>query len=663
MIIHHLDSKEFISFYSQSVLYSFLSLWLCTELMFFIVFHVVLIPRANRHVFPDGTVTSRNQSSSTFGQIYFQEKKTNPYRAPYHVHKHLLLRRILHRILMDTNTLIDNDATGPSLPRPTSDIPQDTMSCDPVVVQKVIVDFITSWFHPPYYVSESTKFRQTSSFVASNIIALPARVRLIKGYSTISSSSRDSSSSNSSNYSNSEDSGSDSGTEEATAKCVCRRSNGSDGSSKSASINRYWTIPNINKREMDDFLAWSMFNKHIQQMTVTDLAELQKCYQELQNIVGLTFYEEGNTFQSERQDSSLSSDTHSAPKLVPRRLSLEYAKAWHRPLLAYLVVYLLRTILTRLILQYCFGFVRVRSIAVPQLTGWYRPSKLSADQSRMPMVFFHGIAPAGVLLYLPMLLTGSQIVSDDRCCLLVDHYNISCTLQFDALSELETVVGVNELINAHFPNPSTTPIAVCGHSFGSCCISWLLNHSSKLRGQIQLCILLDPVSILLSDPHVMNNFLYSHKVLSCVRMVASSELFTEHYLRHHFSWYNSELWFDEVLLEEPPEGAMLGCENQNAVPRRQAPLHVLVALSEKDEIVNAPKVKRHIDLFVQRHYSKLSTTNRSNVLNPSSRLRTLYWKKARHASCVTDPKKWRDIQQAMYQCELDSVRSRERTIS
>jgi hypothetical protein len=655
MTIHHIDWREFMPFYSPSVLYFVLSLWLSVEFVFFIAFHVVLIPLANRHVIPGGT-TSRNQPSSTFRLRHFQEKKTNPYRAPYHIHRHLLLRRILHRIVMDSTPSIDNLSTRPYLSRSTDGIQQE---------KEVITDFITSYFHPPWYGSASTKFFQRSLFVSSNVTSLPKRIRLEKGYSTISSSSRDSANSSSSNDSNSEDSGTDSGTEEHTMSSVGRVSNVTgDRSSKYESTTRYWTIPNIDIKAADDFLAWSMFNKHMKQMTAVDCAELQKCYQELQNIVGLTFDDEGDASQPERQNSSCPSDTHSFTKLVPRRLSLEYAKAWHRPLLAYAVVYFLQTILTRLILQYCFGFVRVRSNTVPQLTGWYRPSKCSFDHSRIPVVFFHGIAPAGVLLYLPMLLLGSQIVSNDRCCLLIDHYNISCTLQFDALSELETVVGVNELINTHFPSPSTSPIAVCGHSFGSCCISWLLNHSSKLRQQIQLCVLLDPVSILLSDPHVMNNFLYSRKVLSCVRMVASSELFTEHYLRHHFSWYNSELWLDEVLLEQPPEGTMWGCENQSSSAQRKAPLHVLVALSEKDEIVNAPKVKRHIDLFIQRHFSRLgsSPVNQCNSQNPCNRLRTLYWEQARHASCVTDPTKWRDIQQAMFQCELDIARSPQRSL-
>ena len=348
--------------------------------------------------------------------------------------------------------------------------------------------------------------------------------------------------------------------------------------------------------------------------------------------------------------STCTTTTTTTKKSLPRRLNLEYVNAWHRPFLIYFIVSILRTVLTRLILQYGLGFQRIHSTKVPGVTGWYRPSNVTAtevsSQSRIPMIFFHGIAPAGVFFYLPMLLLGSDIITRDRCCLLVDNYNIACTFKFEANSEQEMVEGVQDFIDTYFPNPTTTPIAVCGHSFGSCVISWLFYHGSpQLQKQIQLCVLLDPVTILLSDPNVMNNFLYSRKVLCCIRMFASSELFTEYYLRHHFSWYNSELWLDEILLP--------GESNQQDDGHIR---HVIVGLSECDEIVDAPKVKRHIDLFSQRQQQQQHLT--ISPCNPQQQqqqerksIRTMYWKQAGHANCLQSPSKWRDIQRTMRECE------------
>jgi pimeloyl-ACP methyl ester carboxylesterase len=291
----------------------------------------------------------------------------------------------------------------------------------------------------------------------------------------------------------------------------------------------------------------------------------------------------------------------------------------------------------------CFGFKRVQSQKVPGVTGWYRPSSTQKNtsqqqqqQSRIPMIFFHGIAPAGVFFYLPMLLLGSDIVTTDRCCLLIDNYNIACTLNFDAVSEREMVSGVQDLIDTYLPNPSTTPIAVCGHSFGSCVVSWLFHHgSSQLRQQIQLCIVLDPVTILLSDPDVVNNFLYSRTLLSIIRMFASSEICTEYYLRHQFSWYNSEVWLEEILQLSSVSPAL-------SSPSRKYNdnLHVIVGLSDCDLIVNAPKVKRHIDLVLQR-----------NPTMDANRLRTMYWNGAGHANCLKSRSKWQHIQRTICECE------------
>jgi dienelactone hydrolase len=87
--------------------------------------------------------------------------------------------------------------------------------------------------------------------------------------------------------------------------------------------------------------------------------------------------------------------------------------------------------------------------------------------------------------------------------------------------------------------------------------------------------------------------------------VVSNELFTEHYLRRHFAWYNSELWLEDI-----PEHTK-----------------VLVCLSEEDPIVPAQKVQQEIK-------------RRPEV-------DVLVWENAGHAHCVTRPKTWRQMQMVM----------------
>lgn len=98
------------------------------------------------------------------------------------------------------------------------------------------------------------------------------------------------------------------------------------------------------------------------------------------------------------------------------------------------------------------------------------------------------------------------------------------------------------------------------------------------------------------------NFFYPQK-WSKIRVAASSELFTQTYLRRHFAWYNSDLWLDAVK-----------------VP-------VVVALSDRDSIVPTPKVLRHVKKY--------------------DHVRVVHWKNSRHGDCLIDPKKWRDLKGAV----------------
>lgn len=109
----------------------------------------------------------------------------------------------------------------------------------------------------------------------------------------------------------------------------------------------------------------------------------------------------------------------------------------------------------------------------------------------------------------------------------------------------------------------------------------------------------------------MINFLYSQEVYCKIRIIASSELFIEHYLRRKFSWYNSEMWLDE-----------LDTENSR----------VLLCLSKGDEIVPAPKVRA----FAQAYD-----------------IRQIFWENVGHGSCITDPSKWEEIYDAMISHEQE----------
>lgn len=362
------------------------------------------------------------------------------------------------------------------------------------------------------------------------------------------------------------------------------------------------TLPEVDdiilyRQDIDDFFAWAFWGKPYASMDAADLVELDRIYQELLDRHDLTFPFRSDSGEDEKDDTH-----HSKPRLM----SLEPVNAWYRPLFVYLTVYFIKVcggIILRLM-----GFHRI--VASTGLVAWYRPAILNIDStnqgtSLLPLLFFHGIAPGGVMLYLPMIFFGLA-TEPDRAVFLFENRAISCALDFYPLTEEETVDGVVEILQSK--HLADADLSLVGHSFGSCSLTWML--ASRRLPNIKQVVLIDPVAVLLSEPDVMVNFLYAEEI-DKIRMVASSELFTEYYLRRHFAWYNSELWLEDYVQD---------CK-------------MLICLSENDEIINSAKVKQE----VERHA-------------PSAKL--VYWERVGHGASIPSPSKWHQVKGAMLEQEL-----------
>jgi pimeloyl-ACP methyl ester carboxylesterase len=352
-----------------------------------------------------------------------------------------------------------------------------------------------------------------------------------------------------------------------------------DESSQSSEEEEYEkAYGSLRREDVDPFVAWAFFGKEVVDLDDSDQSELEGIYDFIKQEYDLEFPPgSGGVWQG-------------------RRLSLEDCKPLHRPLLVYLLV---------LWLEFCgdlwlrmLGFGRYATSS--GLIYWYRP--FAGDK---PLLFFHGIAPAGKTFYIPMVLWA---LPSDQPTFVFENASISCKLTFEALTESETVKGVLQALQHH--SLLNQKLSLVGHSFGSCPLTWLLH--SELKDQIEDFCLLDPVTILLSEPDVMVNFLCArHEGQSWndkIQIVAGSELFTEYYLRRHFAWYNAELWLEDV----------------KHVP------NTIVALSQHDQILNAPRVLREVQ------------SNHSGVTP-----KVLYWKNRDHADCVISPQCWREIRSAL----------------
>jgi hypothetical protein len=379
-----------------------------------------------------------------------------------------------------------------------------------------------------------------------------------------------------------------------------------------------WTINEIDREHVNELFSWAFFGTSMDSVKRNQDQQLalNRMHAVIRDHVGLDFRDSSGvratTLTANSDEIGLSN------RYQARQMTLEPVNVLHRPLLVYMGIELLRCF-ANTVLRF-LGFRRVFSTT--GLVAWYRPpssapSVLQGYESHQthaatkptPLLFFHGIAPAGHVFYLPMILWGLAVREKNqsrRPVYIFENPNISGVFRSlwrdeAALNEPQTVQGVQEILDETLGTDSSSPVDLAGHSFGSVPLTWLLH--SRLQSRIRSVLLIDPVTILLSEPDVMINFLYSTSV-SKIRMLASSELGIQVYLRRHFAWYNAELWLQDV-----PAHVKLG-----------------VALSEHDEILNAPKVRAEL----QHHH-----------------VPHLYWKHVGHAHCVTAPSKWKQMRDMM----------------
>jgi len=437
-----------------------------------------------------------------------------------------------------------------------------------------------------------------------------------------------------------------------------RETSGSSSSSTdtdSSSEDEWQTIdkpnsPFLRRGDTDIFFAWAFFGKPYDALVGWEREELNGMYDTLSKRTGMRFDQQGTT-----------------PGIRPMRLTLDEVRATYRPLFVYGIFASLNVFASLVLL--CCGFLPYKSRS--GLTYWHREGqKDTATSANMPLLFNHGIAPGGLALYLPMLLYGfGPFCKDSFCCnrdmILFENQPISFRPCFSFVDEDAFVAGVHEAMEKCLDSEQLAKVGVTvmGHSFGSCQITWMLRNED-IRRHVRQVLLIDPVSILLSEPDVMTNFLYagrepsvsfvealrpialfplyyvldllrpatksreksasfrSYSSLSTgkaavsgkynkIRMV-QSELWIEHYLRRNFAWYNSELWLDQHI---PPHA------------------DVIIAISGSDEILSPSKVHAEAMRYKRE--------------NADQDVKVIYWPGAGHAYAIPRPWTWTQIRAQM----------------
>jgi len=201
-------------------------------------------------------------------------------------------------------------------------------------------------------------------------------------------------------------------------------------------------------------------------------------------------------------------------------------------------------------------------------TVYYRPAATGAKPTS-PIVFCHGLGVGYVhyLWVLKNLPTTSPVY-------LLDFPNITMTLG----AETQPSIGETlELIKTFLRTDGHKSACFVAHSFGSICVSWLLNSKdANIRSLVESVVLIDPISLMLFDPAVAFNFVHrrpSNSVEIMMSYFVSKELHIAHTLARMFSWSHAALFLEDI-----PEH-----------------VRVEVMLSGSDAIVPAELVRSYVD--------------------------------------------------------------------
>mmetsp|Transcript_29126 Transcript_29126/g.68023 ORF Transcript_29126/g.68023 Transcript_29126/m.68023 type:complete len:675 (+) Transcript_29126:294-2318(+) len=595
------------------------AVYLLSEVLFYLYFCWHLLPQANR----------LNVNNSTTGE------PVETYHDYPLIHDRVkLVKRILNRLEQKAKRQAKRECT-----------------CPTETFQSVVQDFILAWFEcgnatksvpdktgstdrltpfsstDPLMVAQqlgialaiaSEKKQPISSSDAAEA-SLPSKPPMLTVMSSSMSTSTRSNSIGSSNSTNSISSSSAASSSSLAGGEECLsdpEDNAGAASAPQSSSSRHapWTIPGLHYKAMYDFFAWAFFGKDSKSLTIPEQAALQECFQCVREETGLVFFSneyvlEKKTRRRKKQNSN---------NYQPRRLSLEKVNALHRPWLVYALVALGQWF-TRALLLPWLGFERVGAKST-KLVAWYRPAA-DVSQRNDVCLFFHGIAPAGLLFYTPMIeaLMGKR----HQSLVLFENPSVSCQFhslpEFSGLNEPDTVGGILEILRMLQINQPSHRLMLMGHSFGSVPITHILRRRSDFP-QIQHVVLMDPVTLLLSEPTVMSRFLYSDED-AVIRFVVASELFTEFYLRRHFCWYNAGLWMEDFVGSGNDDG------HQQNNPEKWT-----IILSGKDEIVPSDSVREYV----------------SSLGLSEQKCNLVYWPHAKHANCVMSPRRWNLMNSLLY---------------
>ncbi|KAL1918359.1 uncharacterized protein VTP21DRAFT_3019 [Calcarisporiella thermophila] len=277
-------------------------------------------------------------------------------------------------------------------------------------------------------------------------------------------------------------------------------------------------------------------------------------------------------------------------KIKCLRLNFDPVNAIHRPFVFYSVFIILRYI-AEFLLRF-MGFVKLPGDGVDSgywsmtldldlkeetrqsQTYWYLKPSTSTQQQK-PIVFIHGLG-VGIVMYLNFI---RKMRTLGHPIFIVELPYVSMRLQSCQVNASETAAMIETMLLQH----GYTHATFVGHSLGSAVCAWSLKLSPKIVSGL---VLLDPICFLLHYHDVAYNFVY-RKPKTITEFItyffAARELHISYYISRHFHWHQAALFPKRDTLEPLPVGG-----------KNSGSSKTVVYLSEKDNIINSPKVYTYL---------------------------------------------------------------------
>ncbi|KAH9840475.1 hypothetical protein Tdes44962_MAKER01675 [Teratosphaeria destructans] len=299
-------------------------------------------------------------------------------------------------------------------------------------------------------------------------------------------------------------------------------------------------LSEVKRENVKEFFAWSFMNKRFEEVTDDESSELDEYTDQLERALG---YE-------------LAAGRGEARSL---RGTMDPVPMQHRPLLWYIIVFIVDNYACTLLIIFSFRFYRpfvtnVLTTFPPRLisllsfnkspaqdmTYWYRPH---TSKTKLPILYIHGIG-IGMYAYVGLLAQLATSTGKDDSdaghigVIALEIPSISARMCAPALETKQMRRAIKTILDAH----RWDNFVLAGHSYGTAIAANLLRTDSALSKRVKAAVLMDPICFLLHLPDVCYNFANEHML----HYFSSQDAMISHTLARRFFWSEYILWKEDI---------------------------------------------------------------------------------------------------------------------